>query len=224
MKTLIFGLDSRIVFLGDSLTRRTSLVNGSEPRRRYGEGYVGSYVDILMKRILVNFPENRLLMWNAGNSGNDLPALLERVERDVLALRPDWVVLFVGQNDAKQYGTAAFEENLRKLTAILHEREICIVHLSTTPFPDNAEKNALLDSYDPIIHAVAKERGDPYVDLKNRFKRVMDSNAGAKHTINLFTSGPHLSELGNILVADAVYEAVVQPSCIGSIQANNGKG
>jgi lysophospholipase L1-like esterase len=210
MKSLMFETGSRIVFFGDSLTCRSSLAFGAEPARRYGEGYTGSYVDVLLKRILVNFPEAGLLIWNKGSSGNDVPALLERVERDVLALKPDWVVLFVGQNDAKQSDVSAFDRNLRKLATILCEAEVRVVHLSTTPFPGNAEKNALLDSYDPVIRSVAKERGNPYVDLKGRFKRVMDYNASAKHTISLFTSGPHLSELGNILVADAVYETVVQ--------------
>jgi lysophospholipase L1-like esterase len=208
MKKLIFGLDARIVFFGDSLTFRRNVVFSAGLPKRFGDGYTGSYVDVLLKRILVNFPENRLLIWNNGESGNDVPALLERVEPDVLALKPDWVVLFVGQNDAKQYDAAAFDRNLRKLGAVLQKAEIRTVHLSTTPFPGAPEKNALLDGYDPVIRAVAEERGAPYVDLKGRFKRVMDCNAGAKHPVGLFTSGPHLSELGNILVADAVFDAV----------------
>lgn len=205
---MLFGLDDRIVFFGDSLTCRTGVTRSASVRKKYGENYTASYVDILLKRILVSFPETRMLAWNEGNAGNDTLDLLGRVEKDVMVRDPDWVVLFVGQNDAKQYDAATFEGNLRKLVGILTSKGARVVHLSTTPHPGMAQKNALLDSYDPVIRTVAEERGNPFVDLKSRFRRVMESNAGQKSEIELFTHGPHLSELGNILVADAVYECL----------------
>lgn len=206
---LLLKPNSRVVFFGDSLTCRSGAVYGADLRKHFGENYIGSYVDILMKRILVNFPDANLLFWNKGSGGNDVPALLERVDRDVVALKPDTVVLWVGQNDAKGFSASEFERNLRKLTSLLYEAEIRLVHLSTTPFPNNAEKNKVLDSYDPIIRKVAGENGNLYVNLKERFNLVMASNVGSKNPIELFTSGPHLSELGNILVADAVFESLV---------------
>ena len=46
----------KIVFFGDSLTQRTDLNESEHPARRYSLDYAGSYVDILVKRLLIHFP------------------------------------------------------------------------------------------------------------------------------------------------------------------------
>ena len=45
----------KIVFFGDSLTQRTDLNESEHPARRYSLDYAGSYVDILVKRLLIHF-------------------------------------------------------------------------------------------------------------------------------------------------------------------------
>ena len=44
----------KIVFFGDSLTQRTDLNESEHPARRYSLDYAGSYVDILVKRLLIH--------------------------------------------------------------------------------------------------------------------------------------------------------------------------
>ena len=93
--------DERIVFFGDSLTCRTDLLDSADPSRRYSLDYAGSYVDILVKRLLIHFPQLPFTFYNAGVGGDTVDRLLARYEQDVLPLSPTMMVLWVGQNDAK---------------------------------------------------------------------------------------------------------------------------
>ena len=62
--------DERIVFFGDSLTCRTDLLDSADPSRRYSLDYAGSYVDILVKRLLIHFPQLPFTFYNAGVGGD----------------------------------------------------------------------------------------------------------------------------------------------------------
>lgn len=74
----------RIVFFGDSLT----------------EGIDGaSYLRVLGERAAADPGLRGVEMINAGVGGDTTEHLLARLERDVLAQRPDAVVVFVGAND-----------------------------------------------------------------------------------------------------------------------------
>ena len=88
--------DERIVFFGDSLTCRTDLLDSADPSRRYSLDYAGSYVDILVKRLLIHFPQLPFTFYNAGVGGDTVDRLLARYEQDVLPLSPTMMVLVCG--------------------------------------------------------------------------------------------------------------------------------
>lgn len=44
-------------FFGDSLTKRTGRMDSEIPADRYAVSYVESYVDLLVKRLLIHFPQ-----------------------------------------------------------------------------------------------------------------------------------------------------------------------
>ena len=69
----------RLVFLGDSLT--------------WG-GYGGNFVDEVARLL----PQHEIV--NAGNGGDTVVNLLDRLDADVLAQHPDGVFVLVGGNDA----------------------------------------------------------------------------------------------------------------------------
>lgn len=75
----------RVVFLGDSLT----------------EGSPGAaYLDTLARRIAGDPRLQGVELVNAGVGGDTAPNLVRRIDRDVVPLAPDWVVILVGVNDA----------------------------------------------------------------------------------------------------------------------------
>ena len=98
----------KIVFFGDSLTQRTDLNESEHPARRYSLDYAGSYVDILVKRLLIHFPQLEFTFYNRGVGGDTIRHLLERYSHDVAPLHPTMMLLWIGQNDAKARDPAHF--------------------------------------------------------------------------------------------------------------------
>jgi lysophospholipase L1-like esterase len=202
--------DDRIIFLGDSLTQRTGLLSSRNPAARYGHAYLGSYVDILVKRLLVHYPELALQTFNAGVGGIMLPHLLQSLAGYLEDFEPTCAVLFMGQNDAKIYRADVFETNLRQILEILHDADVSVLQLSTTPHPSEEEKNEVLASYDRIVEHLCQEFDNRFVDAQTSFDGVLQYNAGADRPVQLFSDGCHMSELGNQLLADLVFDAMTR--------------
>ena len=80
--------DERIVFFGDSLTCRTDLLDSADPSRRYSLDYAGSYVDILVKRLLIHFPQLPFTFYNAGWAGTPSTACWRAMSRTSCRCRP----------------------------------------------------------------------------------------------------------------------------------------
>lgn len=198
-----------LVFLGDSLTQRTGIIQSSNPSHRFSLDYSGSYVDVLIKRIIVNFPNIQFEYHNKGMGGNTVKDLLGRVQKDVISLHPDYVFLFIGQNDANLLSPDDFKKDLDTLLDIFKSGNLKIIQYSTTPSPGNPGKNMVLDRYDEVIKGLCAEYNNPYVDIKNNFLEVEELNANKDIPLVLFNDGCHMSELGNILIADKVFEAIL---------------
>src|SRR5690349_14079100 len=71
-----------MLFLGDSITAATP-----------------GYLDVLHQVLSHSRPDLGLQLINAGIQGNTIRDLQARLDRDVLARRPDWVVICIGAND-----------------------------------------------------------------------------------------------------------------------------
>ena len=89
---MIFENYDRIVFAGDSVTDMGSA-------KPVGEGLADSvgrgYVRVLENMFAAYYPEVFLRVTNSGISGNTSRDLLERYDRDVVDLKPDWAPLSV---------------------------------------------------------------------------------------------------------------------------------
>ena len=85
---MIFENMDRIVFAGDSVTDMESV-------QPVGEGLFDnlgkSYVRIVENMLSTWYPEVKVRVTNSGISGNTSRDLLERFQRDVINLKPDWV-------------------------------------------------------------------------------------------------------------------------------------
>lgn len=195
----------KIVFFGDSLTQRTDLNESEHPARRYSLDYAGSYVDILVKRLLIHFPQLEFTFYNRGVGGDTIHHLLERYSHDVAPLHPTMMILWIGQNDAKALDPAHFEQGLRCLLEWCGQDQIQTVVLSTSAHRSH-EKMVALEQVDNILRWVSGEKGLPFIDVKSPMLAVMEHNRQAICPTQLFTTGSHLSELGNMLVADTVFD------------------
>ena len=105
---MIFEHMDRIVFAGDSVT-------DMESAQPVGEGLfenVGkSYVRIVENMLAAFYPEVYLRVTNSGIGGNTSRDLLQRFDRDVVSLKPDWVSICIGINDVwRQFDSPAIPD------------------------------------------------------------------------------------------------------------------
>ncbi len=86
-----------VLFQGDSITdahrnRRSNAVNDASALGR-------GYPLLLAGALLADYPDKQLKVYNRGISGNKVPDLAARWEKDTLALEPDLLSILIGVND-----------------------------------------------------------------------------------------------------------------------------
>jgi len=107
-----------LLFQGDSIT---DMKWGRNQRDR--NHYLGhSYVYLIAARLHTDMPEAKLHFLNRGVSGNTVPDLLARWQKDALDLKPDVLSILIGVNDVgramrskKEADVDAYESGYRSL-------------------------------------------------------------------------------------------------------------
>lgn len=204
---MIFENMDRIVFAGDSVTDMGS----TQP---IGEGIdedVGrSYVRVVENMLKAWYPELALRITNSGTSGNTSRDLLQRYQRDVVDLHPQWVSICIGINDIwRQFDCPAFsdwqvfpneyEANLEKM--ILSVKDTAKGIILMTPFymePNREDRlRKRTDEYVTICKKLAKEHGCILVDLQAMFDRYFTH----RHSSYISLDRVHPNQTGATLIA-----------------------
>lgn len=197
----------RIVFLGDSITQGGAGPNG--------------YITMLRKMITDKHPDLGIECIGAGISGNKVPDLQKRVERDVISKQPTIVVIYIGINDVwhgekdpargtdPERFTAGLKEVVGKITAADARVVLC------TPTLIGEKKNganaldAKLDQYSDISRGLAKELNLPLCDLRKAFvDYVAEHNPDDAEKGILTGDRVHLNGAGNKLVAETMLQTL----------------
>ena len=194
-----------LVFFGDSITRRSEIKDAADPRVKFSLNYDDSYVDLFLQRLVIHYPKLDLKTYNLGVGGDTVNGLMERFW-ELESLKPNWVVLCIGQNDAKTLSPAQFQEQLSYLLEQLADVGCQTVQLTTPPCPYSREKDEKLLVFDTIIRQLDEAFSIPCLDVKTHLRQIMLDNDTVPVPINLFAGGCHLSRLGNQYLADAVYD------------------
>jgi lysophospholipase L1-like esterase len=201
----------RIVVLGDSITQL-----GGEP---------GGYVWLLTRWLADRRdPAHPVEVVNAGVSGHRSPDMLARFDLDVVAHRPDLVLISVGTNDVwhafRDWCTGldhprgdlvagvpvgAFTANLDTMISMAQSAGIGVVLVSPAIIHEDLERpeNLLLADYVRAQHRLAVSRGCRFVDLHTPFRLVIGAwRRHAGPVMNILTAdGVHLNAAGNHLMA-----------------------
>ena len=202
-----FAAGERIVFFGDSITEM-----GDQP---------GGYVRLVADSLARAYPELDIEVIGAGISGNKVPDLLARVDRDVLAHDPSTVVIYIGINDVWHWtkhdgaGTTAedFEQGLHTLVDTLQQAGADVVLCTPSVIGEQAagtnDQDDMLDEYAQISRDVAVEEGASVCDLRAAFVDYLaEHNTEDAAQGVLTTDGVHLNEAGNRFVAAQMIEAL----------------
>jgi isoamyl acetate esterase len=194
----------RIVFLGDSITQG-------------GDGHDKGYVRLIRKTLAEKHPDMELEVIGAGISGNKVPDLQRRLERDVISKTPTIVVIYIGINDvwhgekdpAKGTLPDAFEAGLKDVIGKCQAAGAQVVLCTPSVIGEKPDgTNGLderLDQYSNISRGIAKELKLPLCDLRKAFADYLKEHNNDNKAQGLLTGDRvHLNDAGNKFVADAM--------------------
>jgi len=191
----------RIVFLGDSITAGGVSAKG--------------YVTVIKNTLAEKHKDLGIEVIGAGISGNKVPDLQRRLDKNVLAKKPTIVVIYIGINDvwhgerdpARGTSKEKFEAGLKEIIGKIKDAGARVV-LCTPSVIGEKKSNTLdekLDEYSEISRKVAKETDSQLCDLRKAFREhLAKNNADDKESGILTGDRVHLNEAGNKLVAETM--------------------
>ncbi|MBQ8559312.1 MAG: SGNH/GDSL hydrolase family protein [Tyzzerella sp.] len=206
---MIFENMDRIVFAGDSVTDMDSV-------KPVGEGLFDKlgkgYVRIIDNMLAAVYPEIKVRVTNSGVSGNTSRDLLQRFQRDVVDLKPDWVSICIGINDVwRQFDTPAmtdaqvfpdeYESNVEQMITSVKGSVKGIFILSPYYMEPNREDamRARMDEYVAICKRLAEKHGCIFVD----FQQLYEDYCKVRHSTFIAWDRVHPNTVGATLMARA---------------------
>lgn len=197
-----------IVAFGDSITQAKEVA----PEKRWPE--------LLRAALQARMPGRGFAVVNAGVGGNTSREGLARIERDVLAHRPDWVLVEFGGNDAthdpaRHVPPDEFAANMARIERLVMEKTMARMALLVFPpvvdvwhahgkmefHVSRGGLDAHVDRYRCLTREHAGRRGMPLADIDAALRRRMARDGAARY---IRPDGVHLTEEGNAAVAEEV--------------------
>ncbi len=198
----------RVVFLGDSITQG-------------GDSHDKGYVRLIRKTLTEKHADLGIEVIGAGISGNKVPDLQRRLEKDVLAKKPTIVVIYIGINDvwhgesdpAKGTLPEAFTSGLKEVVGRCTAAGASVVICTPTMIGEKkGGANSLdkkLDQYSDLSRNLAKELKLPLCDLRQAFvDHLKDHNPDNAEMGILTSDRVHLNDAGNKFVADTMLKVL----------------
>lgn len=197
---------TRIVFFGDSITQA-------------GVGKTG-YITKMAEMIGTLGLASKYELIGAGIGGNKIYDLYLRHEEDVIAKKPNIVIIYVGINDVwhkttSRTGTDAdkFERFYNALIKRLQKANIQVVICTPTvigeKYDATNENDGDLNAYSNIIRKIASDNQCKLIDLRKAFLTYEEkNNIENKASGILTTDRVHLTEAGNQFLAETMWETI----------------
>jgi lysophospholipase L1-like esterase len=197
---------TRIVFFGDSITQA-------------GVGKTG-YITKMAEMLGTQGLASKYELIGAGIGGNKIYDLYLRHEEDVIAKKPNIVIIYVGINDvwhktSSRTGTDAdkFERFYNALIKRLQKSNIQVVICTPTvigeKFDATNENDGDLNAYSNIIRKIATDNQCKLIDLRKAFLSYEEkNNIENKASGILTTDRVHLNETGNQFLAETMWETI----------------
>ena len=196
----------KIVFFGDSITDcgRDRSDNAS-----LGNGYVG----ILHEKLKNLYEDVKFEFLNRGIGGDRACDLAARVDKDVVAEKPDVAVVLVGINDVwRKYDSgaefdldafaAAYEEVLRKIKDC--GAKLIVVEPFLFDVPDKKRVRREFDPMLGVIRDLAEKYADAFVPLDEMFAGVSQCVGIAAYSAD----GVHPTHRAARLIADNLIKKI----------------
>jgi lysophospholipase L1-like esterase len=188
-----------VAFMGDSITQQ-------------GWQSTAGYV----KLVVAGLENNGVTITPvpAGISGHKSNQMLDRLDKDVLSKKPQWMTLSCGVNDVwhgeRGVPLDQYKKNIRAIVERCQAANVKVMILTATMITEDAdaENNKKLAAYNDFLHELAKEKKLPLADLYADMSAAVKAGGGGKGKPNLLTTdGVHMNAAGNVVMATGVLKA-----------------
>jgi lysophospholipase L1-like esterase len=204
----IFQAGNRILFQGDSIT------DGARGRNNDPNHLLGhSYAFLVAAKYGARYPERNLGFFNRGISGNKIPELAGRWQKDTIDLQPTVVSILIGVNDiwhplnggqevSADKFEAGYDQLLTETAAALPQAKIILCEPFITPGKATSEKwdvwQGHVQKFQTIVAKLGAKHHAPVVKLQKVFDDAC-KRAPAEYWV---WDGVHPTYAGNQLIAD----------------------
>jgi lysophospholipase L1-like esterase len=188
----------KIAFLGDSITQG-------------GKSSPSGYVNLVSQGLAANGVTVEVI--GAGISGHKSNQMLDRLEKDVLSKKPQWMTLSCGVNDVWHGQNGVLIDDYKKnITAIVDKAQaagIQVVVLTSTMIGEDQANpnNQKLIPYNEFLRTLAKEKNCRLADLNTLMQaEVSKANTPGKNALT--GDGVHMAFPGNKMMATGVLQSL----------------
>jgi lysophospholipase L1-like esterase len=194
-----------VVGFGDSITTFT----GGDWAQTYPGVFPElMYYGVFAQYLKAGFPNGQITVINAGVGGNTTASALARMERDVIAKKPDLVFVMLGANDSGMLSLAEYEANLRAIVSRIKETGSDVVVVGTTLAP--CDPTAILGNNAAALR-VAAELNVPGID---GFPALSPVAAGGKDGLRVTSVEHFFQYVGGLFPPDDP----IHPNYLGHFQ------
>jgi lysophospholipase L1-like esterase len=188
----------KIAFMGDSITQAGANPNG--------------YVRLVISGLEAAGVKTEAIP--AGISGHKSDQMLERLQRDALDKKPDWMTLSCGVNDVWHGDNGVplepYKANITKIVDQCQAAGVKVMILTSTMIGEDEPNgnNQKLAAYNSFLRDLAKEKNCLFADLNADMQAGIKAAGGGAPDGRVYTSdGVHMNPNGNKMMASGVLKA-----------------
>lgn len=195
---LVIQKGDKIAFLGDSITQA-----GAKPG-----GYCNLVIDALNRKGL------EVTAQYAGISGHKSNQMLARLEKDVLAHKPQWMTLSCGVNDvwhgARGVELEDYKKNITEIVDKAQAAGIKVIILTSTMIKEDPanDLNQKLKGYNDFLVQLAAEKDCLLADLNGLMQKTIQTLEKDARGNTVTSDGVHMNAAGNMMMAKGILEAM----------------
>jgi len=198
----------KVIFFGDSITELGVKDKG--------------YISVLSEYLKTKNLNQNFELIGSGIGGNKVYDLFFRLEKDILAHYPDIVVLWIGVNDVwhkSSFGTGTdidkFESMYVGIIERLHSKGIKVYCCTPACIGEKTDhsnsQDGDLNEYSKIIRKVAENQKAGLIDFRKAFLTYNHRHNHQNQSKGILTyDGVHLNDKGNELVANLMFQSVIE--------------
>lgn len=191
----------KIAFLGDSITY-------------FGNVHKYGYVHLVIIGLKTAGVE--AVAVPAGISGHKSDNMLARVDRDVIAKKPQWMLLSCGVNDVwhgeRGVELDAYKKNITEICDKAEKAGIRIMILTATMIREDLKNdlNKKLAAYNDFLRALAAERKYLLADLNADMQAIVAAKTKGGNALTV--DGVHMNLAGDKMMAKGILKAFGVPA------------